>query len=560
MAEATDSRALSKIKRWQSLRSDRAPWDEFWREVARYAMPDQYDLGTRHKGRDASRDRYDDLFDSTAIHAAMTLARGQFSQITPPGQRWFKFAPSPIGQTDDEVDSWYQRCTEITAHYLANSNFYGEIFKNYIQRGVFGTGALFVDEGDGGEPLYFRTFPIGTYCIDENHQGRVDTVYRDFELSARAAVLQFGAAAPPEVKEDAMSKDARKQDRKYEFLHVVEPNRSFSESKPMGGKNFPFSSCYICVKTKTVVKEGGYRSNPYIVSRYIPKANSPWGWTPSYIALPEARQANFLEMNLDALAEVAAFPRVLVPESLEGEVNLSAGGITYYNSLLPNSEPKEWATQGSYQHGEIRAEAKREAIKKAFHVDLFNLFSEMDVKNVTARAIAEQANERISQFFPVFTMMTTELFNPLLRRVFAILAERGAYPAAPANAGVQTEAGVLIPDPDVLYTGRVGMMVKRMDNASFIAVQETLFPLFQARPDLMDNYDLDAIAREYSRNEGLPDRWLLPEEVRDRMRQMRAQQQAAMAQMEMNAQAADAVGKLKGMTPDEAQGLAALAG
>ena len=72
---------------------------------------------------------------------------------------------------------------------------------------------------------------------------------------------------------------------------------------------------------------------------------------------------------------------------------------------------------------------------------------------------------------------------------------------------------------------------------------EMTMPLLQIRPDILDNYDLDEITRDGARNDGLPARWLVDEEDRDKSRQARAEQ-AAQAQKAQQAQMmADAAAK-----------------
>src|SRR5690606_39153718 len=98
---------------------------------------------------------------------------------------------------------------------------------------------------------------------------------------------------------------------------------------------------------------------------------------------------------------------------MEGSITLKASGITYYNSAMPEAVPKEWATSGQYDIGKDRAEVRRKAIDESYHVDLFQMFAQID-KQMTARETAERAAEKLIQFSPTFSRMTTEIFNPML--------------------------------------------------------------------------------------------------------------------------------------------------
>lgn len=262
------------------------------------------------------------------------------------------------------------------------------------------------------------------------------------------------------------------------------------------------------------------------------------------MALPEARQLNFLEKQMDALAEISAFPRLLFPDTHEGDIDTRADGVTYYDASNPNALPREWATGGRYDVGKDRAEIKRKAIDNAFHVDLFSMFAQLD-KQMTAREVAERSAEKLIQFSPTFARMTTELFTPLLRRVFGILVRiDGVFPKPPPEL---VQSGFM-PEPEVSYSSRIALAIKALENNSFMRTMETVLPLAQIRPDILDNYDFDTIERDKARNEGMPARWLLDEDKRDEIRAQRDRQQAQMMQAqqaEMMAGAAAKAGSIK---------------
>jgi hypothetical protein len=71
------------------------------------------------------------------------------------------------------------------------SNFQQEIFELYHDLITFGTAAMFIEEDDE-DILKFSTRHINEIFIAENDKGRIDTVFRKFKLSARAAIQKFG--------------------------------------------------------------------------------------------------------------------------------------------------------------------------------------------------------------------------------------------------------------------------------------------------------------------------------------------------------------------------------
>jgi hypothetical protein len=79
---------------------------------------------------------------------------------------------------------------QCTQHFN-RSNFQQEIFELYHDLITFGTAAMFIEE-DEEDFIKFSTRHIDEVYIAENDKGRIDTIYRRFNLSARAVVQKFG--------------------------------------------------------------------------------------------------------------------------------------------------------------------------------------------------------------------------------------------------------------------------------------------------------------------------------------------------------------------------------
>jgi hypothetical protein len=511
-------------KRHATLNTHRASWDSFWQDVANFVMPRKAQINTITDT--PTTEKFDQLYDSTAIQANETLASGLVSLMSPAESRWFSFDPPPAIKENDESAQWFTKCTEVVQLELAKSNFYTEIHELHLDRGCFGTSAIFVSEGKRSA-LNFRKIDVGTFSLSEDEEGMIDTIYRDFKMSYRQLVSMFGEdALSPKHREFAM--DPQRMDQKIDVIHAIFP-RSPKDIDPTKSDalNKPFASIYFDAKEKHLFSQGGYAEQPFCASRYLKWGDQVYGMSPSWIALPDARQLNFLEKQMDALAEIKAFPRVLIPEGMEGAVDLRAGGATYFDPSAPNAMPREWATQGDYMLGKDRAEIKRQSIRDAFHVGFFQMFAQID-KQMTAREVSERASEKLMQFSSTATLLTTELFNPLLQRVWGICARAGLFPPPP---DIFVQFG-FIPEPQVTYSSRVALAIKSMENQAFLRHSEAMMAVWQLQPEILDNYNMDEIMRDMSRNDGFPARWLRETKEIQQLRQMRAEQAAAQAEME----------------------------
>jgi Bacteriophage head to tail connecting protein len=564
MAKRLDRVQLANyvLKRHASLEHKRSEWDAWWDEVADYCMPRKSQIRSSRTNPSAQKDAQ--LFDGTMVQANITLSNGCMSYLSPADSRWFSFDPPAYLKGVDPVEQYFRQCTEVAMAEMAASNFYTEAHEMYLDRGCFGTAVLFCEEGKR-TVLNFRKFDVGTFSIAEDDEGYVDTLSRELILTARQAVQWFGHDNVSDLIQKCFDSDqADEMEREFHFVHQVFPRAADEIELDLEGKakrdaeNLPIASVYVEKGKRLVVRVAGYMEQPFFATRYLKwYTEHAYGWSPSWAALPEARQLNFLQKQLDALAELAAFPRFLVPDTHEGEVDYRASGVTYYDAANPNAVPREWATTGRYDYGKDRATEKQKAINDAFHVDLFKLFANLDRPQMTAREVSERASEKLIQFSPTFARMTGEFFTPCLRRVWSILTRAGRMPPPPQELIQQAPTGeAFIPEPNVVYSSRIALAIKGLENASLMNTLEMWIPVAAQKPEILDNVNWDSTFRDSVRNAGLPSRWLLEAEDVGKMRQERAAAIEEAKAQAQQAQMVDSVSKVGSIREDSLVGKA----
>jgi hypothetical protein len=433
------------------------------------------------------------------------------SFLSPVDEKWFQFQPPYQLREDDDAIAWCRTASDIAFEELAISNFYTEIHEMYLQRSGFGTAAMF-NTTHGGK-LFFRNYDIGTYCIGEDVNGFVDKFFRSWKVSAAQFVDLFpDAVAPTQIQTKLNT--PKENDEDFEIIHIIMPRKDRDESLD-DVLNMPFSSHYIFKETQEIVLESGFASFPVMVTRYLrwdSRMVGAYGWCPTWAAMPDIRQVNLLQQYMDVLAETAAFPRLLIPSDLDGEVDLRAGGQTQFNPYSQSALPQEWATQGRYDVGKDRIEMRKKAIDEAFHVDLFKMFANLDRgANMTVREVMERSSEKLAQFSPTFTRLISEGFNPLLQRVFEMLTKMGKFPDPPASIvsfDSEDDQTGSVPGPSVQYTSRLALAIKSLQNTAGIQTLDALTPIVQIDPTILDTFDMDSFVRGFSRNSGVPETWL----------------------------------------------------
>lgn len=536
-------------QRWNDMLGERLVWDSLWQEIADYVIPRKAEIYQRELTPSTTRE--DLLYDTTAVQALTTYANGRMSYVTPSGGRWFGFEPPLHLKDDDEAKLFYAKATEIVQELLANSNYYTEAHECSFDDGAFGTSVLMCVDGEMNF-LNFRCVPVGTFTCLENSEGIIDTLFIEDKMTIRQQVQEFGfdALSPNSKKEwEEYEKTGKGCNSKKSIIHAIYPRKDREHGKK-DAPNMAYASVYVDISEKHTIKDSGYAEKPFVATRHLKWRGHTYGWSPGNAALPEARQLNYLGKNMDALAEIKAFPRILIPDTHEGSVDLRAGGPTYFDPGNPNAIPREWATQGDYQIGLDREKRKEEAINKIFYVDMFNMFAGIE-RQMTATEVAERAAEKLTQFTPAFTRMTTEYLNPLLQRVFGMCLRAGKFgPIEKLPQQIfETRNGVLgVGEPKLAYNSRVALAIKSVQANEVNRLLEILMPALQIDPTVADGFKLPQALRDSALSRGFDPDWVRSNEEIEEIQTARADAQAAAMEQQqalLQSEAAKNVGSIK---------------
>lgn len=537
------------LAKYDLLRQRRQVREVDWDEAVRYMMPRRIDITGTTTVSEATKNVYDD----TAIIANNTLAAGLVSTITPATERWAALdAPAAFKNTDPDDQAmavrggWYQEATDSLFRAIANSNFHTEIHELHLCRNTICTGAIGVFEGED-TPLVFKHVPPKTFVFTEDNDGKLTSFMREMaNMTLEQIVRQWGEDALPEKHRAKMhSENPADRQTTMRVLHCIEKRMpgSYNPQK-IDGANKPYASYYILIDDKHVLDSGGYDDMPYVVGRFLKWGGDQWGYGPGVDALPAVRQLNFIEQHADVAAEIAVFPRVLAPQGMKGKMDLAAGGLTFFDPNKPNDRPLVWGTEGRPEYLEQRAEKKREAVRRIFHNDLFQMLGGIEPGKMTAYETMQRFSEKLDMFSPSFKMVTTEILVPLVKRCFTILFKQGYFPPPPPEVFVQTSRGFVMPMPQVSFVSKMALAIRALENRSWIEFMQVVAPMLQVDPTIADNFDMDRATIGIARNLAVAPGWLRKPEERDAMREQRAQAQQQAMQMAQTQQLADAAGKL----------------
>ena len=510
-------------KRVDALASDRGTWEVNWQEILDYVMPRKADVVTlRTKGEK----RTEVLFDSTAITANNLLAASLQGTLTSPSLPWFsvKLRDETLNE-NREVQLWLEDTAKRMYDTFNETNFNTEVHEMYLDICSIGTAALFVEEGNRGfdtDGIHFNTLHIAEYYIQENINGKVDTLYRKYKLTARQAVQEFGEE---NVGEKILQAAKEKPDQKFNFIHAVEPTEDYKRATGKTSTRLPFHSCHVCEEDKMVVRTGGYNEFPYLVPRWSKATGEIFGRSPSYNALPDIKTLNkAVEIGLKAWAKAIDPPLLVQDDGVVGRVRMTPAGITVIRN---DGAVKPLQIGSNWQITDLKENQLRTAIRQAYYSDQLQL---QEGPQMTATEVQVRYELMQRLLGPTLGRFQSEFLNPLIERVF----------------GIMYRAGALMPEPDIIkgskidveYLGPLARSQRMEEAVSIERLYQLAMNVAQVDPAIMDNINHDEAIRLRGNLLGVPKTVLRGKDEVEEMRNARAEQQqmAAMAQ-EQQAQA-----------------------
>ena len=512
-----DSRVDDIIRRQEKMATDRAVFDQHWREIAERILPRADHFRVNRNPGDKHTEK---IFDSTANLALERFAAAMESMLTPRTQKWHRLTCShdELNQ-DPEVKAWLDQVTTLlfNVRYAPRANFASQANEAYISLGAFGTGCMFVDEAIG-HGIRYRAINLSEVYIQENHQGVIDTVYRKFAMTARQALQKFGDKVLSEKLVDMAEKSP---EQSVEFIHAVQPN----EDKKYGRKDYrgmEFSSCYIEMDGRKLVSEGGYRSMPYAVGRYVTGPKEIYGRSPAMTVLPDIKMINEMSKTVMRAAHKIVDPPLLLQE--DGALSafdlrpgaLNYGGVNEQGQQLVHA----LQTNARVDIGMEMMDQRRKTINDAFLVTLFQIL--VDSPTMTATEAMLRSQEKGALLAPTMGRQQSEFLGPLIEREIDILAKAGALPPMPDSL---REAGGVV---DIEYVSPLNRAQRSEDGVAILRTLESMTPLAQIDPSVLDVFDPELVARELAEINGVPVKVMRTPEQVAAMKQQAAQ--AAQAQ------------------------------
>ena len=507
--------------RWGQLKSERASWWAHWQEITTYLLPrnGRYFRQDRDKGWR----RHNNIYDNTGTRALRTLGAGMMAGATSPARQWFR-----LGTVDPELNQyypvkiWLDDVTRRMQSVFQRSNTYRTLHGMYEELGAFGTSASLV-MGDYKNIIHHYPSTVGEFAIATDYQGRVNTIYREFEKTVHEMVQEFGYKNCSQAVRNMY--DRGSLDAWVPIIHAIEP-RSDRDPTKRDALNMEWASYYFEVggDPNKYLREGGFKNFPGLVPRWNVVGGDIYGNSPGMEALGDIKQLQHEQLRKAQGIDYKTKPPLQVPTGMKNrDVETLPGGISFVDAA-GNGIRTTFEVQLDLSHLLADIQDVRGRVNGAFYADLFLMLANATDTRMTATEVAERHEEKLLMLGPVLERLHNELLDPLIDSTFARMVEAGIVPPAPPEL-----QGM---DLSVEFVSMLAQAQRAIGTNGVDRFVGNLGVVAGIKPEVLDKFDGDAWVDAYSDMLGVDPRMIVASDKVAVIRKQRAQAEAAAAQSE----------------------------
>lgn len=544
-------KAQQILKRLSQLKSERIKHETTWKECYKYCAPERQQgfqdvaaIGLEQERKTARNE----LYDTTACEGIQLLTSSVYSGTTSPVSLWFKSVPSGIDTPSQltEGEQWLETVDNFIFRNIHSSNFDSEIVDFLTDLIVAGWAVLYVDTNRDKGGYTFNTWSIGNcYISSSQANGLVDTVYREFELTAEQIVSEYGI---DNVSDKVKTAAEKKPDQKFTLVQAIFPRDKQLVKGEEGkriNKAMPVASYTIEAQTKHILVESGFEEFPLVVSRFRKLPESHYGIGMANMVLADVKTVNQLmklslqtaELNLGGLW-VAQHDGVINPNTLRIRPNaiIAANSVDAIKRLDTGS-----ASVGIgldfLQH--FQAKIKRTLMS--------DQLTPQGSSPLTATEIQARVNVYRNQLGSIFSRLQAEYLQTLLDRCWGLAMRSGLLPPAPEELMQASRISFSFINP-MAASAKLEWVTSTQE------LMMNIGQMAQIDQTVLDNINLDAMVQIMADGLNVPKEAIRTSEEIAELRQFKQEQQEAMqAQQQQQAMTAELGGAAIDIAKDQAK-------
>lgn len=529
------------LKRFESLKSERMFYEAMWSVIAKVVMPDKDKFMLKFM---PWATRYTQL-DSSALLAAERMAAAlktymcneatqwfeleavkvtDFSKFTQNQQQEISYIGGDLQGNQKEAQLWLEAARDalLSAYSETNCNFYDNYHSYIHECGVLGTSAILIESGrEAGIPLRTKAVSLNSLYLAEDAYKKFNTVFNQISFKYEQ-LLEKGELEGWNITEEIRQQAKNNPDEYRQVVQAIFPRKNLKPGLLLQYRNLPpqqrqFACVWVDCATKHIYKETGYFEKPIIPGRWSEGIDETYGIGRGQVAFGDTMSSQSLKMLLLEATEIAVKPAIQLPNGKEyGVLDLGPGGLNYTVS----SEGKmEVINQGgNLPAGEELLLHFKDTISKVFYDELYAFLSE---KDMTATEVEIRAQQTLGLIAPN-TSKQSKHIGEIIETSLKIMIRNGDIPPPPLNTAYR-----------VKYVSPITRAQRYQERQGIVNFITTVLQLSQAKPDLLDNIDLDVGLREVADIDNIPSKMVRTSDQVEEIRSKRAEMENA--QMALNA-------------------------
>jgi hypothetical protein len=482
--------------RIEGMRSVRLSCWAHWGQCAEVYLPRRYKWFVTPNQYNRGAMINQGIIDETGVIAARTLSSGMMSGLTSPTKPWFKMGMHDLQKVDyGPTKVWLAEVERRMMRVLSESNFYQSLGTLYHDNAVFGSASMLIYEDEKDVIRCFNPC-LGEFFFDAGARLSVDIFAREFTYNLHQLVDEFGITNISESSAQGYKNGGSGKTMEVVVQHIIEPNTMvYDGEKPVGylvPKKFKYREVFweLAGNGGKVIRVAGYNEQPFIGARWDTVSNDAYGRGPGMDALPATRQLQIEQRRKGEAIDKIVRPPMKASVSMKNEpASIMPGAITYVNDLSKDGFAPAYQINPSLREMAEDIAEVQARIKSVFFVDLFMMISELDTVR-TATEIDARREEKLIQLGPVIERFENEVLDPIIDRVFTIMARRGLLPPAPASI-----QGAPL---NIQYVSMLAEAQRAASTASIERLLALVGNLAGVDPDAIDNVDVDEAIEYYA--------------------------------------------------------------
>lgn len=507
--------------RWGQLKTERASWWAHWQEITNYLLPRSGRFYVQD--RDKGWRRHNNIYDNTGTRALRVLGAGMMAGATSPARPWFR-----LGTADAELNNyqpvkiWLNDVTTRMQMVFQRSNTYRTLHQMYEELGAFGTAASIVLP-DYNNVIHHYPVTVGEFAIAQDYQGKVCTLYREFEKTVGEIVKEYGYKNCSTTVRNLY--DRGSLDAWVRLIQSIEP-RADRDIRKKDALNMAWGSYTFEVggNPTQFLRESGFKDFPALVPRWATAGGDIYGNSPGMEVLGDVKQLQHEQLRKAQVIDYQTKPPLQVPTSMKNrDVESLPGGISFYDGQTAGIKTA-FEVNLDLNHLLMDIQDVRERVRGGFYADLFLMLANATDTRMTATEVAERHEEKLLMLGPVLERLHNELLDPLIEMTFTRMLEAGVIPPPPPELqGMELS---------VEFVSMLAQAQRAIGTNSVDRYVANLGAVASFKPDVLDKFDADQWADKYADMLGVDPNLIVGNDQVAIVRENRAKLETQRAQME----------------------------